>query len=84
MPLSTPAYRPSAVRSAALAIFAAMALAAPALAQPAEPIRYTLRFAAPATHYVEVEASIPTGGVFMDSSVWAVLSIYFGREQMRV
>jgi predicted metalloprotease with PDZ domain len=27
-----------------------------------EPIRYTLTFPAPETHYVEVEASIPTGG----------------------
>lgn len=27
-----------------------------------EPIRYTLTFPAPETHYVEVEASLPTGG----------------------
>ena len=27
-----------------------------------EPIRYTLTFPAPETHYVEVEASVPTGG----------------------
>lgn len=31
-------------------------------AQAIEPIRYTLRFPAPHTHYVEVEASIPTAG----------------------
>ena len=31
-------------------------------AQALEPIRYTLRFPAPSTHYVEVEASIPTAG----------------------
>lgn len=31
-------------------------------AQALEPIRYTLRFQAPHTHYVEVEAAIPTGG----------------------
>lgn len=31
-------------------------------AQPLEPIRYTLRFPAPHTHYVEVEAAIPTAG----------------------
>ena len=31
-------------------------------AQAVEPIRYTLRFPAPHTHYVEVEASIPTAG----------------------
>src|SRR6185436_20358040 len=28
----------------------------------AEPIRYTLTFPAPETHYVEVDASLPTGG----------------------
>jgi predicted metalloprotease with PDZ domain len=31
-------------------------------AQTLEPIRYTLRFPAPHTHYVEVEALLPTGG----------------------
>jgi predicted metalloprotease with PDZ domain len=31
-------------------------------AQALDPIRYTLRFPAPHTHYVEVEASIPTAG----------------------
>jgi predicted metalloprotease with PDZ domain len=31
-------------------------------AQALEPIRYTLRFPAPHTHYAEVEAAIPTGG----------------------
>ena len=31
-------------------------------AQALDPIRYTLRFPAPHTHYVEVEAAIPTGG----------------------
>jgi predicted metalloprotease with PDZ domain len=31
-------------------------------AQTLEPIRYTLRFPAPHTHYVEVEAAIPTSG----------------------
>ena len=36
--------------------------AAPANAQALDPIRYTLRFPAPHTHYVEVEAAIPTGG----------------------
>ena len=28
----------------------------------AEPIRYTLSFPAPQTHYVEVAAAVPTGG----------------------
>ncbi len=31
-------------------------------AQAVEPIRYTLRFPAPHTHYVDVEAAIPTAG----------------------
>ncbi|MDP2388788.1 MAG: hypothetical protein Q8N52_00565, partial [Acidobacteriota bacterium] len=31
-------------------------------AQALEPIRYTLRFPAPHTHYFEVEAAIPTAG----------------------
>src|SRR5262245_31311719 len=31
-------------------------------AQTSEPIRYTLRFPAPHTNYVEVEAAIPTSG----------------------
>jgi predicted metalloprotease with PDZ domain len=31
-------------------------------AQALDPIRYTLRFPAPHTHYVEVEAAIPTAG----------------------
>jgi predicted metalloprotease with PDZ domain len=31
-------------------------------AQALDPIRYTLRFPAPHTHYVEIEAAIPTGG----------------------
>ena len=33
-----------------------------ARAQALDPIRYTLRFPAPHTHYVEVEAAIPTAG----------------------
>lgn len=34
----------------------------PVSAQALEPIRYTLRFPAPHTHYVEVEAAIPAAG----------------------
>ena len=34
---------------------------APAFAQTAEPIRYTLSFPAPHTHYAEVTATVPTG-----------------------
>src|SRR5687768_11089318 len=33
---------------------------APAFAQTAEPIRYTLSFPAPETHYGEVTATVPT------------------------
>ena len=40
----------------------------PVLAQSAEPITYTLRFPAPHTHYVSVEASVPTGGPARRSS----------------
>ena len=41
----------------------ALALLGPVLgAQTLDPIRYTLRFPAPHTHYVEVEAAIPTSG----------------------
>jgi predicted metalloprotease with PDZ domain len=36
--------------------------APPADAQPGAPLRYTLRFPAPHTHYVEVEASLPSDG----------------------
>jgi len=42
----------------ALAVATASSLSAQAL----EPIRYTLRFPAPHTHYVEVEATVPTAG----------------------
>ena len=42
----------------ALALTAGGSLGAQAL----EPIRYTLRFPAPHTHYVEVEATVPTAG----------------------
>ena len=47
-----------------LACAAALALTVSGslVAQALEPIRYTLRFSAPHTHYVEVEAAIPTAG----------------------
>jgi predicted metalloprotease with PDZ domain len=41
-------------------LFAAVAAAPRAAAQGLEPIRYTLTFPAPQTHYVEVEAVVPT------------------------
>jgi predicted metalloprotease with PDZ domain len=54
-------------------------------AQSADPIRYTLRFSAPHTHYVDVEAVYPTGGrpqteLFM--AVWTPGS-YLVREYER-
>jgi predicted metalloprotease with PDZ domain len=42
-------------------LFAAGAATPRAAAQGLEPIRYTLTFPAPQTHYVEVEAVVPTG-----------------------
>ena len=59
--------------------------ASPALAQSAEPIIYTLRFPAPHTHYVSVEASVPTGGrplVELMMAVWTPGS-YLVREFAR-
>ncbi len=63
-----------------------MTYAAPALAQTtAEPIRYTLSFPAPQTHYVEVSAEVPTGGradVELMMAVWTPGS-YLVREYSR-
>jgi predicted metalloprotease with PDZ domain len=50
-----------------------------------EPIRYTLRIPAPHTHYVEVEATIPTGGkpvIELAMAVWTPGS-YLIREYAR-
>jgi predicted metalloprotease with PDZ domain len=57
----------------------------PVHAQSSDPIRYTLRFPAPETHYVEVEAVYPTSGrpqteLFM--AVWTPGS-YLIREYQR-
>ncbi len=54
-------------------------------AQSPEPIRYTLRFPAPHTHYLEVEAVYPTGGrpqVDLMMAVWTPGS-YLVREYER-
>jgi len=54
-------------------------------AQAPEPIRYTLRFPAPTTHYVEVEAAVPTAGradVELYMAVWTPGS-YLVREYER-
>ena len=56
-----------------------------ALAQSVEPITYTLRFPAPHTHYVSVEASVPTGGrpqIELMMAVWTPGS-YLVREFAR-
>jgi predicted metalloprotease with PDZ domain len=52
---------------------------------PAEPIRYVLRFPAPQTHYVEIEATYPTGNqaqVELFMAVWTPGS-YLVREYER-
>jgi predicted metalloprotease with PDZ domain len=54
-------------------------------ARMSEPISYTLRFPAPQTHYVEVEALIPTGGhpeIELTMAVWTPGS-YLVREYAR-
>jgi predicted metalloprotease with PDZ domain len=59
--------------------------AAPAASQTLEPIRYTLSFPAPHTHYVEVEASVPTEGrpqIDLMMAVWTPGS-YLVREYAR-
>ena len=56
-----------------------------ALAQTAEPVTYTLRFPEPHTHYVSVEASVPTGGrheIELMMAVWTPGS-YLIREFAR-
>ena len=67
-----------------LSAWIAVAAATPT-AQPLEPIAYTLRFPAPHTHYVDVEASVPTGGrrhVELMMAVWTPGS-YLVREFAR-
>src|SRR5271166_3390276 len=62
-----------------------MMIAAPNLAESAEPIRYLLRFPAPQTHYVEVEARIPARAaaeVELMMAVWTPGS-YLVREYAR-
>ena len=69
----------------ACAIVAAMTATDPSAAQVVEPIRYTLRFPAPHTHYVEVEAVYPTGGrpqIELFMAVWTPGS-YLVREYER-
>jgi len=68
----------------ALALLVLMSMSRSA-AQNADPIRYTLRFPAPHTHYLEVEATYPTGGrpqVDLMMAVWTPGS-YLIREYER-
>ena len=86
--------RPTRLVAAAALALAFAILGAPSFAAdppkaappaPPEPIRYTLRFPAPQSHYVEVEASIPTGGsaeVELYMAVWTPGS-YLVREYAR-
>lgn len=58
---------------------------APVPARQASPVRYTLRFPAPHTHYVEVEAVFPTDGrpqVELMMAIWTPGS-YLAREFAR-
>src|SRR5262245_24859747 len=69
----------------ALMTHAAAASQARASQAAADPIRYTLSFPAPQTHYVEVAASVPTGGrpeIEMAMAVWTPGS-YLIREYER-
>jgi len=56
-----------------------------AAARPVDPIRYTVRFPAPQTHYMEVTATVPTGGkpdIELMMAVWTPGS-YLVREYQR-
>ena len=66
-------------------IIALMTANDPSAAQAVDTIRYTLRFPAPHTHYVEVEAVYPTGGrpsIDLFMAVWTPGS-YLVREYER-
>jgi predicted metalloprotease with PDZ domain len=71
--------------AAACVIAAAMTVPGPIHAQSNDPIRYTIRFPAPQTHYMEIEAVFPTGGqpqVDLFMAVWTPGS-YLIREYER-
>ena len=68
-----------------VALFLMMHAAAASAQSAPEPIRYTLSFPAPQTHYVEVTASVPTGrraDVDLMMAVWTPGS-YLVREYAR-
>ncbi len=72
-------------RFALVAAVLIAALAPPALAQPVEPIAYAVRFPAPHTHYVTIDARVPTGGrpdIELMMAVWTPGS-YLVREYAR-
>ena len=73
----------STALAAALALTPLTAAAQPRMSAP-EPIAYTLRFPAPETHYVEVEAVVPAGAPAIDlmMAVWTPGS-YLVREYER-
>ena len=67
------------------ALVVSLAATVPATAQPSDPIVYTLRFPGAQTHYVDVEARVPTGGrpaVELMMAVWTPGS-YLVREFAR-
>ena len=69
----------------ALGVALVVLCATPVFAQSLEPIRYTVSFPAPHTHYVEVEASYPTEGrpsIDLMMAVWTPGS-YLIREYER-
>jgi predicted metalloprotease with PDZ domain len=72
-------------RRTAVALTLLLVAASTAAAQPPAPIRYTVRFPAPQTNYLEVEAMVPTDGrapVEMLMAVWTPGS-YLVREYER-
>lgn len=75
----------TAVATLACVIAATMTLSGPIAAQTTDPIRYTIRFPAPQTHYMEIEAIYPTAGrpqVDLFMAVWTPGS-YLVREYER-
>ena len=75
----------SAIARVGALVLVAVAIATTAATQPPEPIRYVVSFPAPQTHYLEVEATVPTGGqrqVELMMPVWTPGS-YLVREFSR-
>lgn len=73
------------LRTVSLTALMTMTLTSLAGAQAPEPINYRLRFPAPQTHYVEVDADVPTGGqpsIELMMAVWTPGS-YLVREYAR-